>query len=144
MTIDLSSILSKPASEVLPPKPLPNGIYLAQVLDYEFRPEVGQKKNPMIEFELNIVQPVDVEPTECELPKKLRLTQWLTDASLFRFKEFLEVLGIEGGQRTMMEMLPESKGRMCRVEIIQKPYTPAGSDTPQMINEVKKTFRLED
>jgi hypothetical protein len=141
--VDLASLLSKPASEVTPPKPLPNGVYVLTVQDYEYR-EAGEKKTPLLAFQIQATQPVDVDPSECELPKTLKLDMWLTEASLFRFKNFMEKdLQIEGGQRTMMEMLPETKGRMFRGEVIQKPYTPRGADEPVMINEIKTTFPLE-
>lgn len=141
--VDLSKILSKPASDVQPPKPLPNGIYVGQVKDYEAR-EIGEKKTPAVEFSIEILQPVDVDPSECELPKTLRFVQYLTDNSLFRFKDFLEqTLAIEGGQRTLLEMLPEAKGRMLQVEVVQDTYTPRGADTPQLVNNIKRAFKFD-
>lgn len=144
MAVDLSSILSKPASEVLPPKPLPNGVYVLTVKDFDFRPEVGEKKNPMVSFDVEATMATDVDPSECELPKKLKHDLWLTDNALFRFKQFLETdLAIESSNRTLSEMLPEAKGRMFRAEIIQKPYTRKGETEATMINEIKRTFPLE-
>lgn len=142
--VDLSSILSKPASDIEPPKPLPNGIYIAQIESYETGRKAGEKQTPCIDFNLKVLQPTDVDPSECELPKNIRHTLFVTEQSLFRLKDFLEgTLQIEGGHRTLAEMLPEARGRMLRVEVVQKAYTPRGATEPQMINNINKTFPLE-
>jgi len=141
--VDLSGLLSKPASEVVPPKPLPAGIYICQVGDHEAK-VAGQKNNTVVEFEMTALQPTDNDPSDCELPKRLRQSFWLTPDAMHRFKNFLEnTLQIEGGQRTLLEMLPEAKGRMCRANVTQKAYTPKGETESVIINEIDKLFPLE-
>lgn len=142
---DLTSILNKPADDIAPPKALPNGIYVAQVDGYEVK-RLGQNNNPACEFQLTISQPLDVDPSECELPKKLRHTYWLTEDALFRFKDFLETtLQIQGGHRTLQEMLPEARGRMFRAEIVQATYVPKGKADADavIVNNVKQVLPLE-
>ena len=143
--VDLSSIMSRPASDIIPPKPLPTGLYLAQCEKMSDPREVGANKTPAIDVTIRLTQPIDVEvPPDVEFPRSMRLTLWFSEQSLYRTREFLEsTLQIEGGQRTLGEMLQDVPNRMLRVEVIEKSYTPKNSDTPQMINEIGKTFPVE-
>lgn len=143
--VDLSHIMSRKASEIEPPKALPTGLYLAQVEKVGDVREVGANKTPALDITLRLTQAIDVEvPGDVEFPRSVRHTLWLSEQSLFRTREFLEsTLRIEAGNKTLGEMIQEMPNRMCRVEVIEKSYTPKGSDTPQMINEVGKTFALD-
>lgn len=144
MALALSAILGKQASDVQPPVPLPNGLYVVQVTDYEYKAELGQNKNPALDFSFKVTTPVDVDPSECELPKTMRNTFWLTEQSLYRLKDFLaETLKIESEGRTLEDMLPEAKNRMCQAEIVQAAYTPQGSDKPIQVNNFKRFFPLD-
>lgn len=146
MTLDLSGILSRPAETVKEPIPYPNGTYLMVVESFEGR-EVGEKKTPACDFTCRILQPLDVELTpdlqeQLNNGTRMRLTMWLSENALFRFKEFLERdLQIEGGNRTLNEMLPESVSRQFKAEIIQETYTPKGGE-PRLINNIKRTAAL--
>lgn len=145
--MDLSAILSKPASEIQKPKPLPPGIYIGQISDYAAK-TIGEKQTPAVEFEITVTQAVEVDdPSTAELPRKNRYLQFVTENSLHRFRTFLEVtLGIDngGGQKTLFEMLPEAKGRMLRLQLIQKAYTPRDSSEMEMINEISAVYPLAD
>ena len=143
--VELSSILSKRASEVKPPVLLPQGLYVAQIEKWSDVREIGDKKTPGIDCTYRVSQPIDVElPSDVELPRSVRQTHWLSEISLHRFKEFLtNVLLIEEGQKDLAEMIRESSGRMFRLEIIQKAYTPKGKTEPEMVNDVGNTFPLD-
>lgn len=142
---DLSSILSKKAADVAPPVLLPAGLYIAQIEKWGDVREIGVNKTPGIDVTYLVTQALDVEvPAECEMPRRMRATHWLSENSLFRFKEFLTAtLGIEEGQKDLAEMIRESNGRMLRLEIVQKAYTKKGASEPEMINDVGNTFPLE-
>lgn len=144
--MDLSAILSKPASEIKPPEPMPTGLYTAQVDKVEDPREINTKNGPtaVIDLSIKVLQPLDVEvPPTVELPRTMRYTLWLGETSLHMTRSFLEnTLGIEAGNKTLGEMLGEVHGRMFRAEIIEKAYTPKNGE-PRMINEIGKTFSLE-
>lgn len=143
--MDLGSILSKKAADLTPPVPLPQGLYVAQVEKFGDVREIGQNKTPGIDMTMRLTQPLDVEvPADCEFPRAMRMTHWLSESSLYRFKEFLtNTLGIEEGQKDLGEMIREATGRMFRVEVVQKAYTRKGASEPEMINDVGSTFALE-
>lgn len=144
--LDLSSILSKPAESIKEPPLLPNGIYSAQVDGFNVRKDVGQNKSTLISFDVSVLQALDVplDPDQqASLPRKFKHDFWITDAALYRFKDFLEKdLGIEGGSRTLGEMLPEAQGRMCKVELFQSTYTPKDGSDPRMICNIRKSFPI--
>lgn len=144
--MDLSHIMSKPASEIKPPEPLPSGLYLAQVEKMADPREVNTKNGPapVIDLSIKVLQPIDVEvPATVELPRSMRYTLWLGDNSLHMTRTFMESsLGIEAGNKTLGEMLGEVVGRTFRAEVIEKMYTPANGEA-RMINEIAKTFALE-
>jgi hypothetical protein len=144
--MDLSAILSKPASEIKPPEPLPTGLYLAQVEKMAEPREVNTKNGPapVIDLTVKVLQPLDVEvPPTIELPRSMRYTMWLGENSLFMTRNFLEsALGIEPGNKSLGEMISEVPGRMFRAEVIEKAYTPTNGET-RMINEIGKTFAVE-
>lgn len=141
---DLSSILSKKAADVKAPVLLPAGLYIAQIEKWSDVREIGVNKTLGIDCTYLITQPLDVEvPADCELPRRLRATHWLSENSLFRFKEFLTgTLGIEEGQKDLAEMIRESAGRMFRVEVTQTAYTAKGKTEPEMINNAGNAFPL--
>lgn len=147
MAIDLSSILSRPASSIEAPKPLPTGLYMSQIEKQLDPREINTKNGPTVVVDLlvKVIQPLDVEvPPEVELPRTLRHTLWLGENQLHRTRDFLEnTLKIEGGSRTLGEMLGEVTGKMLRVEVTERSYVPNGADTPVMVNEVGKTFALD-
>jgi hypothetical protein len=144
--MDLSAILSKPASEIKPPEPMPTGLYMAQVEKMGDPREVNTKNGPapVIDLTIKVLQPLDVEvPPTVELPRSMRYTLWLGDNSLHMTRTFLESsLGIESGNKTLGEMLGEVNGRMFRAEVIEKAYTPSNGET-RMINEIGKTFAVD-
>lgn len=117
MATDFRQLLSRVASEVERPQPLPPGTYTAVVKSFE-PVESGQKKTPGIKVTCQLVAPTeDVDLDQLEQvgglaavqKRKVSTTYWLTEDSQFRLREFLEVackLPVEG--RSFAELLPET------------------------------------
>jgi hypothetical protein len=147
MIIDLSSILSRPASTIEAPKPMPQGLYVGQIEKALDPREINTKNGPTVVIDLmvKVLQPIDVEvPADVELPRTLRHTLWLGESQLHRTRDFLEsTLKIEGGNRTLGEMLGEVQGKMLRVEVVEENYIPKGKDTPEVTNNIKGTFAID-
>ena len=147
MAIDLSGILSRPAASIEAPKPLPQGLYVGQVEKALDPREINTKNGPtvVIDLLLKVLQPLDVEvPPDVDMPRTLKHTLWLGETQLHRTRDFLEhTLKIEGGSRTLGEMLGEVTGKMLRVEVTERTYLPQGADQPQIVNDVGKTFAIE-
>ena len=116
MSINVSDLLGKRSDEVEKPKPLPVGNYAFLVKGHEIV-ESSQKKTPGVQF---TVQPFEAKDdvdedllAEVKEPfkKNLKMTIWITEDSLWRLKEFIQVLGIEGEGRTLEELIPETTGQ---------------------------------
>lgn len=115
-TADFKSILSHKVGSIEKPKPLPMGTYAAVVEAWE-TVESGQKKTPGVKVSFKLLQPSeDVDMDQLEevggLPavtkRKIATTYWLTEDSLYRLKEFIElVCKIDVGDRTLGECLPD-------------------------------------
>lgn len=139
-TVDLSALLSKPASDVVPPKPLPDGIYLFQIESHTAK-VAGQNNNTVMEFTCVALQALDVSVEEGELPKKRRLSFWLTPDALYRLKDFMvNTLGISEGGKTLLEMVPEMQGRMFKGMVTQSAYTPKGKTESVIIDNITDTY----
>ena len=112
MSIDLSHLLGKKTSDIEKPKPFPVGHYTWVISTFGIVTS-SQKKTPGIELECKMVTPMDDVDTD-ELAevknvseRKQKLTLWLTEDSLWRVKEFFEILGIQDDEKTLEELLPE-------------------------------------
>lgn len=127
---NFQSILDKPTSDIKPPQPLPPGTYLCLV---EGQPNLGkssQKQTDFVEYTAKVLQPQpDVTPESIEaaggvVGKTTRLTYYITDAAVYRLKQFLvESLGIDdaGGTRPLRQMLSEAMGKQVYVKIRHRP-----------------------
>lgn len=101
---NFGSLLDKRPEEIEKPKPLPEGSYLWVIQGLPRMDKSSKKQTEFVEFTLKAVAAGDdVDPvalTEVLGDKKLgevtqRATYYLTDASLWRLKEFLEHCGID-------------------------------------------------
>ena len=169
--VDLASIMGRTADTIKPPPTLPTGLYIAQVFKVgELRTvKVSGEERPVLDLSIRIIQALDVElPPTVELPIETRYTCWLDDKSLHQSLQFLgTALGIETGSRPRQNrrlrrpsrragraivwricplgaIFAEAPGKMFRVEMLEKPYTPRGSTEPVMVNNTGKAFPLED
>lgn len=143
MSVDLSQILSKPVESFEPPKRLPPGMYLFRVA--EAGPgRVSQSGNPSIAFTCDAIQPLDVEQESLagiEFPKRMTLTFYMTEASSFRVRQFLEnTLGITISNMTLGEAIRESVSRVFRGTVTHRP---AQNDPTNFFAEISETFPAE-
>jgi hypothetical protein len=146
--VDLSALLSKPADDVKPPKPLNDGIYLCQAESYAGR--VVRSKDgtdvTVLTVTCKVLQELEVEQSNevGELPKTRRVDFWLTPDSLYRFKEFMEsTLKIEGSGKLLMEMATEMPNRLFKAMIVQSAYIPKGKTESAMIDNIKDTYPVD-
>jgi hypothetical protein len=113
---NFGSILDKQASTIEPPKNLPVGSYVCMVNGRHETGESSQKKTPFVRFELKPTEAMeDVDQDALEEAggigdKTIRADFYLTEASAYRLKEFLEHCGIDSEGRTMREMLDDAPG----------------------------------
>ena len=139
MAVDFKSLLSKPLDEVKAPVPLPAGTYHGIIKEYKFD-ESKEKKTPFIRFTIQLTGAGDdVEPEEVATidwsKKQLRKDFYLTEDALFRFKKFLESLGIDTVGKSFDSLIPETQGANVLVEVTQRPNTQNPEEPP--FNDVK-------
>lgn len=142
---NFADILSKQSSEVERPKPYPVGSYVALLKGLPEQTELGERKTPCLEFNVELMQPMqDVDPqalAECGFApgKRIRLRQFVTDESLWRLKQFLtEHLGIEEGSKTIGQMISETPGRQFIATIGHRP----SQDGTQIYSEIRQTAHV--
>ena len=128
--VDFKALLKVRVADAERPKPLPVGTYTCTVTEIAGG-ESRQKKTPFVSFTFRVLQTgPDVDQTS--LPPNWsgrEITQefYLTEGALWRLREFLEnALGLEIGMRTFDEIIPESKGKMVGLQLIQEPSTKPG------------------
>jgi hypothetical protein len=139
MAVDFSALLSKPLDEVKAPVPLPAGTYYGIIKEYKFD-ESPEKKTPFIRFTIQLTGAGDdvyvEEVASIEWSKKqLRKDFYLTEDALFRFKKFLETLGIDTVGKSFDSLIPETQGAKVLVEVTQRPNTRNPEEPP--FNDIK-------
>ncbi len=147
-----SALLSKPASQIEKPKPMPAGTYTGIIKGHAF--DVSkQKKTPFVRFTIQPVAPgEDVDPEQLEafgglnaLSKKA-LTRirgsefYISEDAQFRLKSFLEdVVGLDLGERSMGEALPETMNKPIGFTIKHVP----SEDGQEIYAEISGFTRVE-
>lgn len=139
-------ILRKPASQIERPKPVPVGTYLCLVQGQPaIRENVGKNKNTVVEFTLQLLQPQQDVDQQALMEsggangKSVRHSFWITEDAVYRLKEFLENdLGIDLGDRSISEALPEAAGQQVLASIRHR----SSEDGQQIYSEVAKTARV--
>ena len=142
----ITDILDMPSSEIERPKPPPQGTYVSQVIG-QFREDKSTKKGTRYhEYTLKLVKPavngndepldVDMEELEkcltkangevSELGKRtLRHTLYITPDAMWRYKEFLDHLGIpeeeDGEDLSTLQRAGMAPGRFVLVHIKHVP-----------------------
>lgn len=148
MTADFESLLNVQAEAVEAPKPVPQGTYRAQIINYE-KVESAQKKTPGVKFTLRLIEPQeDVDADDLAnfaqsggvvSEKELSHTFYVTEASRFMLRSFMhEALGIPESGRTLIAMLEDTKGCELLVRLKQK----AGQRVGSYYNEIVETLAL--
>jgi hypothetical protein len=141
---NFADALNRKADEIERPKPLPVGTYLVTIPAQPEMKKIGQKETPAAEYTVRVVSAgpdVDQEALNaaggCQ-GKTLRLTYYLTDESVYRFRDFLtDTLDIDPAGRTLGEMIPDSVNRMFNATIKHKP----SQDGTQIYTEISSTAR---
>ena len=124
---NFGAILDTPSQEIERPKPLPQGTYTCVVNGLPRMDKSAKKGTQFVEFNLNILsagEDVD-EDALSEMGgiagKSTRYTFYLTDASIWRLKKFLDDCGIEEDDLTLRQRLGLSPGRQVICHIKHSP-----------------------
>jgi hypothetical protein len=139
-----AEVLSKRADEIHEPPPLPPGTY-AGIIDGPFQEiQSRQKGTPGAQFSIRLLSPINVQDQEqlavCAskghgLPRNVRYTFYVTEASEFMLKRFLlDHLGLDGEDKTMAQILAEAPGRQVAVQLRHE--VTQGND-PRLIHVVE-------
>ena len=112
MAVDFKSLLNRPATSFERPKPLPPGTYHGVVQGHEFG-ESAQKHTPYCRLTVKVISADESVPIDqlegAKLPRDLRRDFYLTDDSMYRFREFLESCGIPLENRMLDEAIAEAR-----------------------------------
>lgn len=136
--MDLSQLLSRSANEVKAPPLLPPGTYLFRVTGTDTSRKTSNG-NPMVIVNAQAEMPLEVDPSSMEgviLPYKLGPVFILTEASLFRFKNFLLHLGFDENDGSLQYMHDTSIGRTFKGTVV---HTVDRKDPSVMRAEIRET-----
>src|SRR5262245_59858979 len=121
-------ILNKKASDIKPPPAYPVGTYHCLVDGAPAQEESSQKKTPCRVYKFKILKPMsDVDQqaaAEMQLVGEIITGQgvgaafYLTEEAAWRYTEFLKYhLGIEEGDKSVLQMEAEAPGRQVLVKL---------------------------
>lgn len=139
------SILDTPSEEVKRPVPLPVGTYDTIIQGLYEEGESSKKKTPFVKFTHKIIAAGDdVDTDELEemggiADKTIKNTYYTTPDSLFRLTDFLDILGIEGGERTIRQRLGETPNCACKIVVEHRP----SEDGASFFAEVKRVLKAD-
>lgn len=141
MAIDFNKILTKQASAIEKPKPLPIGTYLCNNPQLPKFVGVGKNETPCAEFGLVVLSAgEDVDTDDLATfgkyqGKSIRHRIFLTEATEFRAKEeLIEKFGIEEGDKTLGQLFNETINKQVYVKIKHRP----SDDGTEMYSEVEE------
>lgn len=145
---NFQDILSKPAADIEPPKPLPVGTYLCLVDGLPEHKTMGKNNTDCFEFNLKFMQAgndVDQQQLLETLKGKslsdrsLKHRLFVTEDAVWRLKQFLvDHLLIEAGTRGLGEMIPEAMGRQVYVTLGHR----ASDDGQNIYMDIKGTAKV--
>jgi len=140
-----SDILSRQASEIERPKPLPVGTYICQVKGLPRQDVSSKKGTPFWEFtlipvgHLDDVTAEDLEAVGGLANKTLRATFYLTDEAEYRLADFLKALNIDV-DRSYEEAVNDAPGQTVLAQVIHT----SSNDGSTKYAEVKKYLKYGD
>lgn len=141
MAIDFNKILTKQASAIEKPKPLPIGMYLCNNPQLPKFEGIGKKETPGANFNLVVLQPgedVDMEQLKEYgqwQGKNVRYTMWLSENAEYRTKEELcTAFNLEEGDKTLGQLFNETINKQVWVKIEHRP----SEDGTEMYSEAKE------
>ena len=137
-----TDILDTPMSQIAPPKPMPPGDYTAMVVGQP-NEDVATTGTRYVQFTMQLQEAHEnvngdalqealtkLDGTVMALREKTILSDryYLTDPSLFRLKNFLKDLGIEGveSEKPLREAMSEAPGKLVVVTIVHRPSQSGG------------------
>lgn len=121
MSIDLGSLLKKPAGQAKKPPALDAGNYPGVVKSFELGDQ-NKNKTPYVRFQVGLTGWGDgIEPVpDLDLSKRqMRRDYFLTEDALWRLDTFIRSCGVEANGRSYEEVLPELVGHQVVVEVQQ-------------------------
>lgn len=119
----LEELMNTPSKEIKPPEAYPVGTYHCIVDGPPEQGKSSQKQTDFLRFKLKIMSALaDVDAqkaAEAQITgKTLQVEYYLTEAALWRFKEFLiDHLGIVEGDKSLKELVAETQGRQLLVKL---------------------------
>jgi hypothetical protein len=144
-TASMQDIMDTPMSDIAPPKPIPPGSYVTMVVGHA-NEDTASTGTKYYQFTLQLQEAFDdvngdaltealtkMDGTVMPLREKTIQSDryYITDASLFRLKKFLNDLGIDnkhedGSEKGLREALMEAPGKLVVVTITHRASTSGG------------------
>lgn len=144
-----TSILDRAPSEIEKPKPLPVGSYITQLVGQPRIDKSAKKQTEFREFTHKIISAgEDVDEDElAEFLGDRKLTEmtikntyYITEASIWRLKEFCEHCGIDLDEcESLNAALDETPGKQVGIFINHEP----SQDGSSFFARINKTFMVE-
>lgn len=143
---NFGALLNTPAGEIERPKPLPQGSYVVMVQGLPRFDKSAKKQTEFVEFTLKLLSAAeDVDADELKdlgglAEKTIKDTYYLTEASLWRLKDFLANCDLDTeGEETLQELIEETPGKQVGIFIKHE----ASQDGQSVFARVGKTFKVE-
>jgi hypothetical protein len=151
---NFTSILDKHADSLEAPKPVPVGTYLALISGPETYSKVGANQTDLVSWPVKLIQPqgdVDMTALNESLSQKdgttralgdakLKFDQFLTEASAFMVRDFLQnTLDIDPKGKTLRQMISEALGKQMLVTIT---HGLTKGDNPRVFAQIKSTAKV--
>lgn len=148
---NMKAILNRPSADAAPPKTFPAGTWLCTVKGLPRFDKSSKKKTDYAEFLLKPMQPQEDVDADALAEfgdfskKEIKATYYLTDASEFMLKEFLDNCGIpdvdeDDEKLTHAQRIDLIPGAQVFVTIKHR----ASEDGTRMFAEVGGTAKVED
>lgn len=113
------SKLNVKAEDVKAPVPLPDGVYTLMVMDYEIKDYKNNKgeEGSVVEVQLQVRDRISGDGDLPDKLPKMRENFYLTDAALYRLKNFIEACGVSLEGRTLGEGLSDVKNQLVGAKV---------------------------
>ncbi len=148
---NFQDILSKPSASIEAPSALPAGTYLCIIDGQPEFVKVGKNQTDAVKVVLKPVQAqpdVDQEALQKALvvngavsalqDKKINQNYFITEAAVWRLKDFLDNCGVDEGTKTLGERIPDLMGKQVLISLGHR----SSDDGKQVFNEVKGSAKV--
>lgn len=139
-----TDLLDRPATDFVPPPPIPAGTYVGVIKGLPAYGESSKKKTKQVEFSINLLEAMDdVDQEELKgmggiAGKTVKATYYLTDDAIYRLREFLEHCGIEVGKQSIRADVDETPGKQVVVVMGHE-----AAEDGRIFSRVKRTAAVE-